>query len=570
MSDPKPTEKMDFDDMLGHVGGWGKFQYRLLLISVPFTFFLAYVGYAPILFLYVPDHWCAIPENYKIALNTTDEEALINVLIPIDKDTQKRDQCHIYDLNQIRNVNNTSEWPIIQCPEGWQYNFTGYFTSASTEFDWVCNDAWKPAFTQSIFYVGAICGTLIFGWVSDHFGRYTSFISSNSIVLISGIATPFAFDFASFLIVRFVMGLSFMTFFLSLLMLTLEYVSLEKRAVIGNLSLAIAMSFGGAYQPWILKVVQDWKILHHILFGQTIIIFIAPWFIKESSRWLIQKGRIDEAIDILKDIAEENGQNVSPLIYEAFRKSAILEYEKTKELNLTFLDLFRTPNIRRNVLLMICNWSLTSVLFDGHIRNIENLQYSIYWTFTISSALEFPSDLLSIWGLEYIGRRWSAVISLAGSAITMVICAFVIENALFVTIMAMTGRFFITYAMNTAAQISLEVVPTQLRGQGTALGNVCAVSANFFAPQIVYSKVLDDRAPFFILGFGSLLAAFLALFLPETAGIKLPDTIQEAEESLKPGQGIWNIPKAIGFMSGTNLSDKIQDIEADTENKISK
>ena len=61
---------------------------------------------------------------------------------------------------------------------------------------------------------------------------------------------------------------------------------------------------------------------------------------------------------------------------------------------------------------MIFNWSLTSVLFDGHIRNIENLNYSIYWTFTISSALELPSDLLSILGMEMIGRRWSAVISL--------------------------------------------------------------------------------------------------------------------------------------------------------------
>ena len=66
-------------------------------------------------------------------------------------------------------------------------------------------------------------------------------------------------------------------YFILVTFLALEYVSLEKRAVIGNLSLAIAMSFGGAYQPWILKVVQDWKILHHILFGQTIIIFIAPW-----------------------------------------------------------------------------------------------------------------------------------------------------------------------------------------------------------------------------------------------------------------------------------------------------
>ena len=115
----------------------------------------------------------------------------------------------------------------------------------------------------------------------------------------------------------------------------------------------------------------------------------------------------------------------------------------------------------------------------------------------------------------------------------MLICAVFIENIILVTAMAMAGRFFITYAMNTAAQISFEVVPTQLRGQGTALGNVCAVASNFFSPQIVYSSVLDPRVPFFILGFCSLLATILAMFLPETAGLKLPDTIQEAEETMK-------------------------------------
>ena len=60
-----------------------------------------------------------------------------------------------------------------------------------------------------------------------------------------------------------------------------------------------------------------------------------------------------------------------------------------------------------------------------------------------------------------------------------------------VTVMAMFGRFFITYAMNTAAQISLEVVPTELRGQGTAIANVCAQIATFFAPQIVYAVRTD-------------------------------------------------------------------------------
>lgn len=180
---------------------------------------------------------------------------------------------------------------------------------------------------------------------------------------------------------------------------------------------------------------------------------------------------------------------------------------------------------------MMINWSLTSVLFDGHLRNIENLQQSIYWTFTIASAIELPSDLLAIWGLEILGRRLSACLSLAGFFLTMFLIILVFEtSALGVTILAMVGRFFITYSMNASAQISLEVVPTELRGQGTALANVFAQISNFFAPQIVYSKVIDARMPFLLLGIGACIACVLSLFLPETAGVKLPDTIEEAEK----------------------------------------
>ena len=56
---------------------------------------------------------------------------------------------------------------------------------------------------------------------------------------------------------------------------------------------------------------------------------------------------------------------------------------------------------------------------------------------------------------------------------------------------------------------------------------------NFFAPQIVYSKIIDRRMPLILMGIVSLLAAILAIFLPETAGIKLPDTVEEAEVLFK-------------------------------------
>ncbi len=39
--------------------------------------------------------------------------------------------------------------------------------------DWVCRDAWKGPFSQSIFYAGGIVGTLGFGVMADHVGRYS-------------------------------------------------------------------------------------------------------------------------------------------------------------------------------------------------------------------------------------------------------------------------------------------------------------------------------------------------------------------------------------------------------------
>ena len=50
----------------------------------------------------------------------------------------------------------------IGCIYGYEYNYTEYFKSATSQFDWVCQDEWKPAFTQSMFYAGAIIGNLVF------------------------------------------------------------------------------------------------------------------------------------------------------------------------------------------------------------------------------------------------------------------------------------------------------------------------------------------------------------------------------------------------------------------------
>ncbi len=84
--------------------------------------------------------------------------------------------------------------------------------------NWVCEDAWKGPFSQSVFYLGGVVGTLFFGVLADRVGRFPAFFSSSALIFIAGMATPFCTDFYSFTVIRFIMGLTydsaFSTFYL--------------------------------------------------------------------------------------------------------------------------------------------------------------------------------------------------------------------------------------------------------------------------------------------------------------------------------------------------------------------
>jgi hypothetical protein len=60
---------IDFDDLLPHIGDFGKYQKILFLLMIPFAFFVAFVYFSQIFITLVPEqHWCYVPELQNLTL----------------------------------------------------------------------------------------------------------------------------------------------------------------------------------------------------------------------------------------------------------------------------------------------------------------------------------------------------------------------------------------------------------------------------------------------------------------------------------------------------------------------
>lgn len=160
------------------------------------------------------------------------------------------------------------------------------------------------------YLAGAVAGALIFGWLTDRLGRKKLFFITLALYLTATGATAFSFSFGSFLLFRLLTGAGIGGEYAAINSAIDELIPAEVRGRVDlmiNATFWLGAALGSAGALFLLDsgiVPPDlgWRFAFGIgaMLGLTVLFLRRA--VPESPRWLMLRGRADEAGKIVRDI----------------------------------------------------------------------------------------------------------------------------------------------------------------------------------------------------------------------------------------------------------------------------
>lgn len=533
---------MEFDDILNDIGVFGRFQWRLYGGVFMCSVAGSVVNLAQVFVGGDMDHWCHAPELEHLNCSSAEwpggeqqcMEMMKSIAIPhATSSTDEYERCIRYDLTGVEAswTSSLGGWETsdytndtIACDEGWVYDTSQFQTTIISEFDLVCNKRSLPDLAQSMFYVGMLLGSAIFGAMSDRYGRYRTYVICVTLGMLSTFLTAASNSYAMYTIVRTIAGGAGMGVYLVVFTLFSEFVGPSKRTFVSYiLSFWIAIgliSLGG-----LAYLIRQWRLLMFVLGLPALIVCACIPLVTESPRWLISKGRFTEAEAIIRKVAYVNGKDLPKDYFRKWEKSEKqLEESQTNKGSAT--DLLFNRDIRIKTLNLMWVWCVVSLVYYGLSLNTGALGGDIYVSFIISSVIEMPAHLYVLFALDWFGRKPNLCGSLILGGISCIVSVFIPLGAWRTTVV-MLGKFFISISFTSLYIFTVEQYPTPVRNMGLGLCSTFARLGSISAPLILISQDYWKPLPYVIFGVFAITGGLCTLALPETAGRNLPESVNE-------------------------------------------
>uniref|UniRef100_A0AAY5KCY6 Solute carrier family 22 member 6 n=1 Tax=Esox lucius TaxID=8010 RepID=A0AAY5KCY6_ESOLU len=505
---------MGFADLLNEVGGFGRFQLiHVTLLSIP-GLLMASQNLLNNFTAGMPGHHCTIPNRTSIA------------------------SSHNFSLSEVDDSNisairptNFTDFETEMCLDGWTYDKTEFLSTIVSEWDLVCTLRPLKQMSQTIYMGGVLSGAIIFGGLSDRFGRKALLIWSYFQLATLGTCTAFSPSYVTYCVLRFMTGMAVSGVILNAVSLKVEWIPTKTRTLVGTLS-SFFFTFGQMVLAGIAYSLRDWRKLQIAVCAPFFIFFLYSWWYSESARWLVLNRRSDEALKHLHRVAKINGkpEKIEKITLEVLESHMHKEIQSSKG-TYTAYDLIRTVVMRRISLCLMIVWFSTSFAYYGLAMDLQKFGVNIYLMQIIFGMVDFPAKLMALGSLTFLGRRVTQGTCLLMSAVMIFANIFVPTDMQSVrTTLACLGKGFTSASFTCVYLFTGELYPTVIRQTGMGFVSTMARIGSMAAPAVLILDEVMPALPSIVYGGAAVVAGIIAFFLPETLNIPLPDTIGDVEE----------------------------------------
>jgi MFS transporter, SP family, arabinose:H+ symporter len=390
----------------------------------------------------------------------------------------------------------------------------------------------------SSLLIGCVFGASCGGWLGDRFGRRRILMLSAVLFVVSSAGAALSRNLAEFMSARFVGGLAIgMASLLAPLYIAEvaparnrgRLVSLNQMAIVTGILLAYLANWSLAFAG-----PESWRWMFLVAGVPSIAFLVALFFVPESPRWLLERGRKQEALAVLTRI---NGSVAGRLLLSEIEGVAGEESQSIREL-------FAAP-LRRRLALAVALAVLSqitginTVLFYGSIIFSEHVGSSGSSALAVNVAVglvNLVATLFALWAIDRLGRRpllmiSSGVMALCQGALGAAFLLHPPPAPLVLSIMLVcVAAFAIGLGPGVWVLLS-EIFPTRVRGRAMSVATVslwiaCTTLTLTF---LSLATALTPAGAFWIYGAMCVLTFLIVRFAtPETKG----KTLEEIEALL--------------------------------------
>jgi MFS transporter, putative metabolite:H+ symporter len=394
---------------------------------------------------------------------------------------------------------------------------------------------------------GFFFGAILSGWLGDRFGRKKVMLWALAFYCLMSVVAAMAPNFEVFLIARIFAGLGAGAESVIIAPFLSEFIPPKRRGwFIGTLAGFFSFGFVGAalIGRFIVPMGEDgWRWAQVVT---AIPILLLLWWrrsLPESPRFLISRGRIAEATDVVErfeqSVVQATGKQLTPL---TSGNEEITKHEQKISI-WNALKFMWSRAMRRRTAVIWLIWFVITFSYYGFFSWIPTLlvgrgitvtksfEYSI-----IIYLAQIPGYFSAAWLNDRIDRKNTIALYLAGSALSAFWLSQSNDSGM-ILVAAATLSFFLNGTYAGVYAYTPELFPTWMRATGVGLASAVGRIGSILAPSIIgiFSVALGFGGVFVmttvVLTIGVL---GVVIFGASTAGKSLEDINARAEHDPAP------------------------------------